>query len=478
MASEIAGLFMTPEQYGLLQQQQGQQEALRYAELDPFQRAAYGMFQGGRQLAGGVAGLMGVQDPQLRMITQRQQLSKTIDPSDPASLFSAAQRAAEMGDQQFALTLADYGRKAQSELALAQQRAREGKAAATPKELQIAQAKAELEDRKAQLEAAPDSPEKTRALAMINNTLAGLATTARQGQTPDAIEIARELALAAGPAGSEAYTARYRQELARLTAKKDTETKANIKEVGVAAGTNKAVFLDVNNDQLYTYQTGADGKQVRVPYDGAVDRTTAKVSASASSQQESEFRKGMGRLQAKRYDEATALRDNSIAALNSLQKLTQLDQSGLISGAYATNRVGLSNFLDTIGLLGVSDKQKLSSSENYQKVAGDIVLATLGGRLGAGFSNEDRKFIQGLVPQLETSPLARKQLLDFLVRKNQSIVDETTRMMDYAETKGTLSGFVPKIPLVNIPSPGTTGAMTDEQLLDALKKAKPKAKGQ
>jgi len=236
------------------------------------------------------------------------------------------------------------------------------------------------------------------------------------------------------------------------------------------------VFLDVNNDQQFVYQTGKDGKQIRVPYDGPVDRTTAKVSATASSQQETEFRKGLGRLQAKRYDDATALRDNSIAALNSLQKLTQLDQSGLISGAYATNRVGLTNFLDTVGLLGGADKQKLSSSENYQKVAGDIVLATLGGRLGASFSNEDLKFIQGLVPQLETSPLARKQLLDFLVRKNQSIVDETGRLIDFAETKGTLNGFVPKIPLVSVPAPGTVGALTDEQLLEQIKKAKPKGK--
>lgn len=476
MASEIAGLFMTPEQYGLLQQQQGQQEALRYAELDPFQRAAYGMFKGGRQLAGGIANLMGVQDPQLRMIAQRQQLSKSIDPSDPTSLFSAAQRAAEMGDQQFALTLADYGRKAQVDIATAQQKMREK--TGIDKEIQVAQARAGLQDTISQLEAQPSSPDRDRALAIAKNTLAGLPIPGKTAASDKDIAIAERRAAAQGlQPNTNAYNKFIDEELLRLTSKEKPE-KANIKEVGVAAGTNKAVFLDVNNDQLYTYQTGADGKQVRVPYDGAVDRTTAKVSASASSQQESEFRKGMGRLQAKRYDEATALRDNSIAALNSLQKLTQLDQSGLISGAYATNRVGLSNFLDTIGLLGVSDKQKLSSSENYQKVAGDIVLATLGGRLGAGFSNEDRKFIQGLVPQLETSPLARKQLLDFLVRKNQSIVDETTRMMDYAETKGTLSGFVPKIPLVNIPSPGTTGAMTDEQLLDALKKAKPKAKGQ
>jgi hypothetical protein len=360
-------------------------------------------------------------------------------------------------------------------MALAQQRTREGKAAATPKELQIAQARTQLLDQQAQLEAMPDSPEKARSLAVIKNTLAGLTATARQGQIPDAIEIARELALEAGPEGSEAYTKRYRDELKRLSTKEKTE-KANIKEVGVAVGSNAPVYLDVNNDQQFTYQTGADGKQMRVPYVGGVDRTTAKTQISVEQKGKEEFIKQLGKNDAKTVTDAIDTRNSSVAALNTLQEMSRLNDQGLISGSYATGRVGASNFLNTLGLIGAKDQVSLASSEQFQKQANDLVLATLGGRLGAGFSNEDRKFIQSIVPQLENSATARRELINFMIKKNMQIVDETTRLEEYARQNNGLGGFKPKIPLATTPKTGAA-AMSDQQLLDALKKAKPKAKG-
>jgi hypothetical protein len=106
----------------------------------------------------------------------------------------------------------------------------------------------------------------------------------------------------------------------------------------------------------------------------------------------------------------------------------------------------------------------LARSENYQKVTGDIILATLGGRLGAGFSNEDRNFIRGLVPQLETSAAGRRQLLDFLVKKNQEIVDETTRLEDFARENNSLKGFKSKIPIARQPSGSSAAGMSDAEL--------------
>jgi len=93
----------------------------------------------------------------------------------------AANLAAQSGDQQFAMTLADYARKAESEMALVAQRTKEGRAAATPKELQIAAARAQLQDQIAQMEAMPPSPERDRALAVAQNTLLGLAVTPEKG---------------------------------------------------------------------------------------------------------------------------------------------------------------------------------------------------------------------------------------------------------------------------------------------------------
>jgi hypothetical protein len=475
MASEILGLFTTPDMYRMQQQEALDRRALQFAQLTPFQRAEMSLYRGGANLASGIGSLLGVEDPQLKLISQRQQLSQGLDVADPNAILQRAQQAAEMGDMQFATVLADYARKAQSEMALAQQRTREGKAAATPKELQIAQARAQLLDQQAQLEAMPDSPEKARSLAVIKNTLAGLTATARQGQIPDAIEIARELALEAGPEGSEAYTKRYRDELKRLSTKEKTE-KANIKEVGVAVGSNAPVYLDVNNDQQFTYQTGADGKQMRVPYVGGVDRTTAKTQISVEQKGKEEFIKQLGKNDAKTVTDAIDTRNSSVAALNTLQEMSRLNDQGLISGSYATGRVGASNFLNTLGLIGAKDQVSLASSEQFQKQANDLVLATLGGRLGAGFSNEDRKFIQSIVPQLENSATARRELINFMIKKNMQIVDETTRLEEYARQNNGLGGFKPKIPLAPTPKTGAA-AMSDQQLLDALKKAKPKAKG-
>jgi hypothetical protein len=212
---------------------------------------------------------------------------------------------------------------------------------------------------------------------------------------------------------------------------------------------------------------------VRVPCTGGVDRTTAKTTVTSTQTQESEFAKQLGGEQAKRYSGAVALRDNAISAVKTFNELAKLDDQGLVSGTFATGRVGATNLLNTLGLIGNADVGKLARSENYQKIAGDAILATLGGRLGAGFSNEDRKFIQGLIPQLENSAAARRQLIDYMLRKNNEVVGETNRLIDYAETKRTLNGFKPAIPLA-ASTANRYSEMSDAELDAAIAAAKTK----
>jgi len=137
--SDILGLFMSPEQYQaqqMAQQQAGeQQRAINFAGLTPLQQANYGVFMGAQQLGRGFGGLLGVQDPQLQRIRQRQEIMQSINPADPESLMAGIQRASQMGDQELALTLADYARKARGDLALAEQREREK----VPEAIQIAE---------------------------------------------------------------------------------------------------------------------------------------------------------------------------------------------------------------------------------------------------------------------------------------------------------------------------------------------------
>jgi hypothetical protein len=125
-ASEILGLFTTPQQYQQNQLAQFQNRAFQEVQLDPFQQAALGARTAGYQLGQGVGGALGGQDPQLQLIARRQQLLSQLDQSDPTSFARVAKMASDAGDQELAFGVAEAGRKAQSEINLATQRAREG----------------------------------------------------------------------------------------------------------------------------------------------------------------------------------------------------------------------------------------------------------------------------------------------------------------------------------------------------------------
>ena len=239
MASEILGLFTTPDMYRMQQQEALDRRALQFAQLTPFQRAEMSLYKGGANLASGLGSLLGVEDPQLRMISQRQQLSQGLDMTDPASVMKIAEQAAQLGDMQFATTLADYARKAQVNIATAQQKMREKTGVAAP--IQVAQTRAQLLDQKAQLEGLPDSPDKARAMAMIDNTLAALTATSRQGQIPDAIEIARERAALKGlTPGTDAYNVFVDKTIESLTTKSATEKRSAFAQELVDAGLDPA----------------------------------------------------------------------------------------------------------------------------------------------------------------------------------------------------------------------------------------------
>jgi hypothetical protein len=128
----VAGLFgLTPEMYGEQQRTSALAEGIRLAQLDPAARGAALTYGGARGLGTAIGGAMGVQDPQLKLISTRNTIAQQIDQTNPESILKGAQMLAQMGDQQGAMALAQYARQAQSESALTQQRMRE-KAAADP----------------------------------------------------------------------------------------------------------------------------------------------------------------------------------------------------------------------------------------------------------------------------------------------------------------------------------------------------------
>lgn len=462
MATDIVqSLFgVTPEMYQRQQDALLDKQALQFAQLDPFERANYGIFRGTSQLGGALGRALGGEDPELARISLRQQVAREIDPTSLESIQAGIQRLAPV-DPQGAMMLTQELRKAQESGALVAQRRAERM---TP------------EQRNALAYAATKGEPGTDAYkAAFLEKFEELTTKNIDKKTPEQRN-AEAWAATKGQPGTPEYATAFQSKFEELIAKKPT---ANIQVVGVAQGTNKPVYLDALSSEQFVFETDAQGKQIRQPYVGGVDRTASKVSVSVAEKGNTAFIEELAKLDAKRVNEALTLRENAITALNTFDALSKLDDQGLISGTLASGRVGATNLLNTLGLISGGDVAKLARSENYQKVAGDAILATLGGKLGAGFSNEDRKFIQSLVPQLENSAPARRQLIEFMQRKNRNIVEETTRLETYARDKLGLKGYVPSIPL---PSPTAAGGgalqgLTDEELkrrYEEAKKAKEK----
>jgi hypothetical protein len=114
MATDIAGLFgITPQAYNQQQQQLINAEAQQFAQLDPYQQVTAGAYGAGRQLGRGIVGALGGEDPQLKIISLRNQIMKNVNPNDPESIFGAAQELMRQGDQAGGLTMAQEARRVQ-----------------------------------------------------------------------------------------------------------------------------------------------------------------------------------------------------------------------------------------------------------------------------------------------------------------------------------------------------------------------------
>lgn len=196
MATDIAGLFgLTPQMYDQQRYMQDLKQGYEMAQLSPGDAARARLPANIGQLSRGVAGLLGVQDPQMQLMTARQQIFSQVDQSNPQSYVEAAKQLQSIGDTQGAFTMADYARKAESEIAQAKQRlaaANRERQQATPNDIQIANEIATLEDTLGQLENVPDGPDRTRAKNMLNTRLSELRRITTKGEKAQSFGVERE----------------------------------------------------------------------------------------------------------------------------------------------------------------------------------------------------------------------------------------------------------------------------------------------
>lgn len=178
MAEIVQSLFgVTPESYQQAQQQRADEQALQFARLDPFQQANFAIGRGANMLGGVIGRGLGGQDPELQRISMRQQIARQLNPNDPASIEQGVSALSQAGDTQGAMMLQGEYRKLLESNALVAQRnaaaARETKQS-VPGDIQVANEMSNLQETITQLQDAPASPERDRALRLASGRLSQL----------------------------------------------------------------------------------------------------------------------------------------------------------------------------------------------------------------------------------------------------------------------------------------------------------------
>jgi hypothetical protein len=394
----------------MYQNQQYQQDLNRgisMAQLSPGAAAQAGLQASVGQLGRGIAGAMGIEDPQLKMISARNTIAQQIDQTSPESILKGAQMLAQMGDQQGAMALAQYARQAQSEMAQTQQRLAAGQASlaqatrerqqAVPKEIVIANEKARITDQIDQLRMQEPTPENTRAsrilttqlaeldklddkskrTVVVGNALVDTTTGAEIYKGPDTqkySEFAKTLIDAGLTPGTEPFQKRMLEY-------------ATKKVEGAGKGTGNVTIGGINLD------TGAAGKKASE----IIGTNVANIENQFSLE--------------------TAYKD----ALLLLNK-------GIYAGAFGPEQAAATKF--SLGSIG--NQKKLENTEVFMANIGEIVIPRLQ-QFGGNDSNEELKYLQNVVAgNQRLEPESMKRILVSAEKKVQKNIE---RLQKQASSK-------------------------------------------
>ena len=421
MASEILGLFTSPEQYQRQQDLMMQRQAAELAQLDPYQSIRFGAIRAGQQFGRGLAGILGAEDPQLRMISTRQSALRGINLNDPESIFTAARQLADAGDQQGALMLADYGRKAQADAALVTQRERERKSPA----LQAADRVRELTTNKQNRLSAgakPDSDE----IKIIDAEIASLSRGGGTGQVPDTIEIANARADAKGLAPGSAERNKFLdEEIGRLsnagTQQKLSEFERILDKRYPDTPENAKVRATLLDQYLKSEIEGkASGKGTKVDL-GGIRIDTGEAGKKAG-----------GRI----GEELVDVKGKE-SALDSIADAKNMLKAGIYAGAYGPQRQFVAKYT------GIGSADKVANTETFLAYIGETVVPRLK-EFGGNDSEQELAYLNRIMGgDITVEPKALERILNQAETKIRRGIERLRRQAESGEKKQPLTSTLP-----------------------------------
>ena len=391
MAEIVGSLFgITPEMYGQQQRQAALNEGIGMAKLAPEDRAQAMIYSAGAGLGRAAGGLLGTEDPQLKLIAARQSIMNQLDQTNPESMLKGAQTLAQMGDQQGAFALADYARKAESEIAQAKQRmaaANRERQQAVPEKIQIADRLSQLNmalDKLNELEASPD---RDAAIRNVSRSIKAIEQQLPKDQAEKLSAFGQTLVDAGLQPGTEPFQKRMLEY-------------ATEKAKGAGKGTGNVTIGGI------TVDTGTASKEAGK----IIGQNVANIEQQYSLQ--------------------TAYKD----------AITLLDQ-GIYGGAIGPEKQFIAKYT------GIGDPKKVQNTEVFMANIGEIVIPRLQ-QFGGNDSNEELKYLQNVVAgNQRLEPESMKRILNSAEKKVQKNI-ERLRQQTQAGEKGAQLPITP----VNVPT--------------------------
>jgi len=398
MATDIVGsLFgVSPEMYQEDRNRQGMRDAIAMASLDPMQYANAAIQAGAGRAAGGFAGLMGAEDPQMRLISQRNALAQQFDVSTPEGLGQYASALQQVGDTQGALEAANISRKAASEVALAQQRLREKQGVDplqqliragkhTPQSIDLYAKSGNIKDL--------ELIEKPNKAVAVGNSLIDSVTGFVLYEGPD-VQKYSEFAKTLIDAGLKPGTEPFQKRMLEYATKKVE---------GAGKGTGNVTIGGINVDT------------------GAASKAAGKIVGENVANVENQF------------SLETAYKD----ALSLLNK-------GIYGGAFGPEQAAATKY--SLGLIG--NQKKLENTEVFMANIGEIVIPRLV-QFGGNDSNEELKYLQNVVAgNQRLEPESMKRILTSAEKKVQNNI----KRLDLQARAAKGGTELPITPVINAPA--------------------------
>jgi hypothetical protein len=402
----VAGLFgLTPEMYGEQQRISALNEGINLAKLNPSARGTAMIYGGAKGLGNAIGSLMGVEDPQMKIISARQQIIGRLDQTNPTSMLEGAKMLAQMGDQQGAFALADYARKAQSEIAQAQQRsaaANRERQQAVPPQLLISDRIAQLNTQLDLLSQQPASPERD---AQMNLTTRRLEAIEKQVEkAPKTVVVGN--ALVDAVTGAEIYKG--------PEAQKYSEFAKTLIDAGLTPGSEPF------QKRMLEYAT----KKVEGAGKGTGNVTIGgiNVDTGAAAKKASEIIGTNVANIEQQFSLKTAF-DDAIKIVN----------QGIYAGAYGPEKQFVAKFT------GIGSPQKVENTEVFMANIGEIVIPRLQ-QFGGNDSNEELKYLQKVVAgDLRMEPKAMLRVLESAERKTRNNIERLQKQASSAGKNEPLS---------------------------------------